>query len=445
MTKGMQMSMNTEMMKSVHDAPAAVAAAQWTSTAGGIGVSCCCSRGIEFIQPCKERMQQILRCCQDVATQLDVLQTRLQLPERATLDQMPISDSSEVQILLLRDEIVQNKTQINQLLQTEISLRKKLLEMEEKVQALSAQILIYKEDFDLERRDREKAQSTIAELEQTLRIVCDERPNIYQDIHRMRMLTAIPNTDTRINRSDRFSCTHHNGIEHELVPRGYDVCDFVQPDGTAEDDEETDVAEVSEPDMKDASGACRLEEDGDDWRRSKDDVHPMWMEERGGCDRNSDCVSLSEDLKAQSFNMSDFLMTDEVSGFARDSATAGIPLALPFNATKEKSFDAGKQSVEPFQILLTPDDRFPLRMISSETNKSRKERPINSSGNGHLRDRSNDNFQFQTDGIETTRQRFNRSNNLEIEENFNTLRCPKCDKSFSQRDHWLLINHLEEC
>lgn len=47
-------------------------------------------------------------------------------------------------------------------------MKKKVEDMEEKVQTLTAQLLVYKEDFDLERRDRESAHGRIVELEQQL-------------------------------------------------------------------------------------------------------------------------------------------------------------------------------------------------------------------------------------------------------------------------------------
>lgn len=49
-----------------------------------------------------------------------------------------------------------------------MSLEKKAAEMEEKVQALTAQLMVYKEDFDLERQDRERAQGKLIEFEHQL-------------------------------------------------------------------------------------------------------------------------------------------------------------------------------------------------------------------------------------------------------------------------------------
>lgn len=49
-----------------------------------------------------------------------------------------------------------------------MSMEKKVAEMEEKIQAITAQLMIYKEDFDLERRDRERAQGRLIEFEQQL-------------------------------------------------------------------------------------------------------------------------------------------------------------------------------------------------------------------------------------------------------------------------------------
>jgi len=57
---------------------------------------------------------------------------------------------------------------LSQLEIAKISMEKKIAGMEETIQALSAQLMVYKEDFDLERRDRERAQGRLAEFEQQL-------------------------------------------------------------------------------------------------------------------------------------------------------------------------------------------------------------------------------------------------------------------------------------
>lgn len=57
---------------------------------------------------------------------------------------------------------------LSQLEVANMSMEKKITEMEEKVQALTAQLMVYKEDFDLERQDRERAQGKLIEFEQQL-------------------------------------------------------------------------------------------------------------------------------------------------------------------------------------------------------------------------------------------------------------------------------------
>ena len=42
-------------------------------------------------------------------------------------------------------------------------------QLEQKIEILSAQLITYKDDFDLERKDREIAQGKVASLEQQLR------------------------------------------------------------------------------------------------------------------------------------------------------------------------------------------------------------------------------------------------------------------------------------
>lgn len=61
-------------------------------------------------------------------------------------------------------------------------MKKKVEDMEEKVQTLTAQLLVYKEDFDLERKDREAAHGRIVELEQQLMFQVRRETDLYNDI-----------------------------------------------------------------------------------------------------------------------------------------------------------------------------------------------------------------------------------------------------------------------
>lgn len=364
--------------------------------------------GENLIYPCKAKVEQILHCCEDVAEQLDLLQSNLKARRNQEETEVPVEfERAKIENLILHDELCKSKIRIEELEVTETKLRKKIMEMEEKVQTLSAQLIVYKEDFDLERRDRERAQGRILELEQ--KMLAYQRPRESQS----QLYPAV-----RQIRNYSFG---------DLTERGYDVCDGISKE------------EV-----------MRCQEDG-----LRNEVQP-WLSKSGHLS--------SVEFQAQSFDIRDFFPTpsasSDISVYKHDHGEVNCDQSV--QADKKVMSIFCSTEIQPnHQPSLTHQPSWNHQPSWSEAVSSNKMNTRFYEQPNAFKPSGNDDTvlppsKLITAGIAVKsrqpvdRPGFHRTAQAaplhdKNQEDNSVLRCPKCNKCFTLLDHLLLLEHLEDC
>lgn len=369
------------------------------------------------ITSCQQTVRQMMNCCQDVVKKLETFQGHL-ASDRIQERLMPLEENcNNTDILLLEEKLHLSAVRIKELELVERTMKKKVEDMEEKVQTLTAQLLVYKEDFDLERRDREAAHGRIVELEQQL---------MFQKSR---------------NGSPFVHCSHQRLQRHssyqplELVSEGHDVCDEFQSDGVAGVDQADGIPNVD--------------------RRQKIEIPTEALErtEFINCHQAPNPDETSMQLVARSFDFCDFY----------PAVTTAQPVVVPCRSqpgANPMPVERGKLLADGFE---EPAIRATFAYDSSERDCAKIGKdlychsnvgvlkpdfvPVEPCPPGTWSFLSGNPTDFHSVSCHGRYLEETDSSASAIQDatNASKLICPKCCISFSVYDHFSFLDHLEEC
>jgi hypothetical protein len=121
----------------------------------------------------------------------------------------------------LRQQLSEAERRIKDLQQTVISLNASLdsatREQEAAVETLRVQVMVYQEDFEAERKDRERAQNQLSELQTQLQLL--QQNNMAQQQQQLARPTSHP-----VYQTDRRRTQYNNtGLQHGVIGANWDL------------------------------------------------------------------------------------------------------------------------------------------------------------------------------------------------------------------------------
>jgi len=284
------------------------------------------------------------------------------------------------------------------------TLRAKIAEQQERLTHMSAQLIAYKEDFESERADRERAQGQISDL-----INQRQQERFHTD-------SSVPTTRTC------SSVQQHGGITS-----GVSWCGDIQIDGEyvhCIPKSQAAALHRSAP-----AGSCLFNHTSgvpakEPARRSQgNEFIPQGAESRGHNTASYAQRTCSPELRGRGFYQKDFV--DETDGLrALEARTSNIQQEseIPSSYTPTCGFATASNNCSP------------LHFVNASLN--------NVSTSAQLVTDSYDQCDSPRPCGGAARQR--EGNPIGESTSSELLQCPKCYKSFTIENHHLLVEHIEE-